>query len=80
MSCRDQPGKLADRDRTQLEADAIKLSDPAKHRYGIYIPLGSSEWISYEWEALLWANGGQFMNSDNTKVAFDSPAMQSCAQ
>ena len=22
MSCRDQPGKLADRDRTQLEADA----------------------------------------------------------
>ena len=59
---------------TQLEADAIKLSDPAKHHYGIYIPLGSSEWISYEWEALLWANGGQFMNSSNTKVAFDSPA------
>jgi multiple sugar transport system substrate-binding protein len=59
---------------TQLEADAIKLSDPAKHHYGVYIPLGSSEWISYEWEALLWANGGQFLNANDTKVAFDSPA------
>ena len=59
---------------TQLESDAVKLSDPAKHHYGIYIPWGDSEWISYEWEALLWANGGQFMNSDDTKVAFDSAA------
>jgi multiple sugar transport system substrate-binding protein len=59
---------------TQLEADAVKLSDPAKHHYGVYIPLGSSEWISYEWEALLWANGGQFLNASGTKVAFDSPA------
>jgi len=59
---------------TQLEADAIKLSDPAKHHYGIYIPLGSAEWISYDWEAQLWADGGQFMNANNTKTAFDSPA------
>jgi ABC-type glycerol-3-phosphate transport system substrate-binding protein len=59
---------------TQLESDAIKLSDPAKHRYGIYIPWGTDEWISYDWEGLLWADGGQFMNSANTKVAFDSPA------
>ncbi len=59
---------------TQLESDAIKLSDPAKHRYGIYIPWGTDEWISYDWEGLLWADGGQFMNSTNTKVAFDSPA------
>jgi multiple sugar transport system substrate-binding protein len=59
---------------TQLQADAVKLSDPAKHRYGIYIPWGTDEWISYDWEGLLWANGGQFMNSANTKVAFDSPA------
>jgi multiple sugar transport system substrate-binding protein len=59
---------------TQLEADAIKLSDPSKHRYGIYIPLGSAEWISYDWEAQLWADGGQFLNSTDTKTAFDSPA------
>jgi multiple sugar transport system substrate-binding protein len=59
---------------TQLEADAIKLSDPAKHHYGIYIPFGTDEWISYDWESLLWANGGQFLNSAGTKTAFDSPA------
>jgi multiple sugar transport system substrate-binding protein len=59
---------------TQLEADAIKLSDPAKHHYGIYIPWGTNEWISYEWEGLLWADGGQLLNSAGTKTAFDSPA------
>ena len=59
---------------TELVADAIKLSDPAQHRYGIYIPFGVSEWISYDWESLLWADGGQFLNSSDTKVAFDSPA------
>ena len=59
---------------TQLEADAIKLSDPAKHRYGIYIPFGTDEWISYDWESVLWSNGGQFLNSDDSKTAFDSPA------
>jgi multiple sugar transport system substrate-binding protein len=59
---------------TQLEADAVKLSDPAKHQYGIYIPWGTNEWISYEWEGLLWANGGQFLNSAGSQVAFDSPA------
>jgi multiple sugar transport system substrate-binding protein len=59
---------------TQVATDAVKLSDPAKHHYGIYIPLGSAEWISYDWESMLWANGGQFLNSAGTKVAFDSPA------
>jgi multiple sugar transport system substrate-binding protein len=58
----------------QVEADAVKLSDPAKKHYGIYIPWGTDEWISYDWESLLWANGGQLLNSGNTKVAFDSPA------
>ena len=58
----------------QLEADAIKLSDPAKHRYGIYIPFGTAEWISYDFESVLWSNGGQLVNSAGTKTAFDSPA------
>lgn len=58
----------------QLEADAIKLSDPAKHHYGIYIPWGTDEWISYDWESVLWSNGGQLVNSSDTKTAFDSPA------
>jgi multiple sugar transport system substrate-binding protein len=58
----------------QLEADAIKLSDPAKHRYGIYIPYGTAEWISYDWESALWSDGGQLVNSAGTQTAFDSPA------
>lgn len=58
----------------ELEADAIKLSNPAKHHYGIYIPFGTDEWISYDWESVLWSNGGQLVNSDGTKTAFNSPA------
>jgi multiple sugar transport system substrate-binding protein len=58
----------------QLETDAIKLSDPAAHHYGIYVPLGSSEWISYVWEALLVADGGSLLTPDQKKTAFDSPA------
>jgi multiple sugar transport system substrate-binding protein len=58
----------------QLEADAIKLSAPAKHQYGIYIPYGTNEWISYDWESVLWSNGGQLVNSAGTKTTFDSPA------
>jgi multiple sugar transport system substrate-binding protein len=58
----------------ELEADAIKLSNPAKHHYGIYIPFGTDEWISYDWESVLWSNGGQLVNSAGTKTAFDSPA------
>jgi ABC-type glycerol-3-phosphate transport system substrate-binding protein len=57
-----------------LEADAVKLSNPAKHQYGIYIPFGTNEWISYDWESVLWSNGGQLVNSAGTKTAFDSPA------
>jgi multiple sugar transport system substrate-binding protein len=58
----------------QLEADAIKLSDPAAHHYGIYIPFGTDEWISYDWESVLWSNGGQLLSADQSKTAFDSPA------
>ncbi|MBN9610597.1 MAG: hypothetical protein BGO26_01465 [Actinobacteria bacterium 69-20] len=62
----------------QLVTDAKtlteKLSTSGKPHYGMYVPLGSSEWISYAWEALLWANGGELLNTDQTKVAFDSQA------
>ena len=58
----------------ELEQDAIKLTNPDKKKFGFYVPLGSSEWISYSWESLLWANGGSLLNSDGTKVAFNSKA------
>lgn len=51
-----------------------KLSTSAKPHYGFYVPLGSSEWISYAWESLLWANGGDLLNADGTKVAFNDKA------
>ncbi|MCW2942630.1 MAG: hypothetical protein JWN00_5615 [Actinomycetia bacterium] len=59
---------------TELAADAKKLSDPAKKHYGFYVPLGEAEWISWEWEALLAANGGTLLTPDGTKTAFNSPA------
>ncbi|HEY3878520.1 MAG TPA: ABC transporter substrate-binding protein [Trebonia sp.] len=58
----------------QLETDAVKLTDPAKKQFGIYIPYGTDEWISYDWESVLWSNGGQLVSADGTKTAFDSPA------
>lgn len=65
----DPPATWAD-----LVTDAVKLTDAAKNHYGIYIPLGSSEWISYVWESLLWGNGGSLLSDDGSKVAFDSQA------
>lgn len=59
---------------TQVIADAQKLTNPSKHRWGFYVPLGDAEWISFAWEPMLWANGGHLLNSSQTKAAFDSPA------
>jgi multiple sugar transport system substrate-binding protein len=59
---------------TQLMADAKKLTRPDGKQYGIYIPVGDAEWISFDWETLLYADGGSVMNGPLTKTAFDSPA------
>ncbi|MDA8295596.1 MAG: extracellular solute-binding protein [Actinomycetota bacterium] len=59
---------------TQLAADAKKLSDPAKNHYGFYVPTGDAEWISYDWEPVLWGDGGNLLNQSQTKAVFDSPA------
>lgn len=59
---------------TELAADAKKLSNPAKNKYGFYVPLGDAEWISWAWQTLLYANGGTFLNKDGTATAFNSPA------
>ncbi|RLV48524.1 ABC transporter substrate-binding protein [Nocardioides mangrovicus] len=56
----------------ELIADAKKLT--VGKRYGIYIPLGASEWSSYVWETLLWSNGGELLSKDGRHAAFDSPA------
>ncbi|MGH7912462.1 MAG: extracellular solute-binding protein [Candidatus Dormibacteraceae bacterium] len=59
---------------TQLQADAQKLTDPAAHQFGMYIPFGDAEFISYAWEPVLWGNGGTLLNTQQTKAEFDSPA------
>ena len=58
----------------QVMADGKKLTDPAKNRYGIYIPFGTTEWTVWTFEGMLWANGGHFLNKNDTKALFDSPA------
>ncbi|GII85148.1 ABC transporter substrate-binding protein [Sphaerisporangium siamense] len=57
----------------ELAADAKKLSDPAKGKYGFYVPLGEAEWISFAWAPLLYAEGGSFLTPDGTATAFNSP-------
>ena len=58
----------------QLQADAAKLTVPSAHRYGFYVPTGDAEWISYDWEPVLWGDGGSLLNKDQTKATFDSAA------
>jgi multiple sugar transport system substrate-binding protein len=59
---------------TELAADAVKLTDPAAKRWGFYVPTGDAEWISYDWEPVLWGDGGTLLNSQQTKATFDSAA------
>jgi multiple sugar transport system substrate-binding protein len=58
----------------ELEADAAKLTVASAHRYGFYVPTGDAEWISYDWEPVLWGDGGSLLNSNQTKATFDSAA------
>jgi multiple sugar transport system substrate-binding protein len=58
----------------QVAADAAKLTDPSAHRYGFYVPTGDAEWISYDWEPVLWGDGGSLLNGNQTKATFDSAA------
>jgi multiple sugar transport system substrate-binding protein len=59
---------------SQFEADAQKLTDSSIKQFGTaYVTPGSEDTV-WHWEALLWEAGGQLLNSDNSKAAFDSPA------
>ena len=53
---------------------AKKLTDPAKKNYGwAYVNDGSEDTV-WRFLPLLWQAGGDLLNSDNTKPAFDSAA------
>jgi multiple sugar transport system substrate-binding protein len=53
---------------------AKKLTDPAKKNYGwAYVNDGSEDTV-WRFLPLLWQAGGDMLNADNTKPAFDSDA------
>jgi multiple sugar transport system substrate-binding protein len=57
-----------------FQADAAKLTNPARKQYGTaYVTPGSEDTV-WHWEALLWEAGGQLLGPGNKKAAFDSAA------
>jgi len=55
-------------------ADAKKLTNASAKQFGTaYVTPGSEDTV-WHWEPLLWQAGGQILNADNTKAAFDSAA------
>jgi multiple sugar transport system substrate-binding protein len=56
-----------------FRAAAKRLTDPASKQYGTSYPADASEDSVWHWEAMLWEAGGQILNADNTKAAFNSP-------
>ena len=58
----------------QFRAAAKKLTNPSTHSYGwAYINDGSEDTV-WRFIAMLWQAGGELLNADNTKPAFDSKA------
>ena len=58
----------------EFSADAKKLTNASAKQFGTaYVTPGTEDTV-WHWEALLWEAGGQLLNSDNTKAAFDSAA------
>jgi multiple sugar transport system substrate-binding protein len=68
------PTPTADWTWDDFRAAAKKLTDPATKQYGTSYPADASEDSVWHWEAMLWQAGGQILNADDTKAAFNSPA------
>jgi len=60
----------------EFQADAQKLTDPAKKQYGFIQFAPEAE---YYWEPFLWQAGGSLMNDDGDAVAFDNQQGQEAA-
>jgi multiple sugar transport system substrate-binding protein len=59
---------------SEFIADAKKLTNASAKQFGTaYVTPGTEDTV-WHWEPLLWQAGGQLLNSDNTKAAFDSAA------
>jgi multiple sugar transport system substrate-binding protein len=59
---------------SEFAADAKRLTNASAKQFGTaYVTPGTEDTV-WHWEPLLWQAGGQLLNSDNTKAAFDSAA------
>jgi multiple sugar transport system substrate-binding protein len=54
----------------ELQADAAKLTDPAKKQYGFILFAPESQ---YYWQPFLWQAGGHLMSQDGKTITFNSP-------
>lgn len=50
-----------------------KDGDGRPDQWGFQVPIGTSEWTVWTWQTLLWQAGGEFLNKEQTKPAFNSP-------
>ncbi len=57
-----------------FRAAAKAITDPATKTFGFAFPADASEDSVWHFDAMLWEGGGDILNADNTKAAFDSPA------
>jgi multiple sugar transport system substrate-binding protein len=67
------PEPTADWTWDDLRAAAKATTDPANKVFGMVFPVDGSETTVWEYEAMLWAAGGEILNDDNTQAAFNSP-------
>jgi multiple sugar transport system substrate-binding protein len=68
----DSPPKTWD----EFQADAAKLTDPAKKQYGYEVFAPEAAYYWYPW---LYQAGGDLLSADGKDVVFDSPAAQKAA-
>jgi len=57
-----------------FRAAAKALTDPATKTFGFAFPADASEDSVWHYDAMLWEAGGDILNADDTKAAFDSTA------
>lgn len=58
----------------ELVADAQKLTDPKKKKWGIELPTTKGGWLDFLWDCFLWQAGGEYANADGTDLSFNSQA------
>jgi multiple sugar transport system substrate-binding protein len=66
------PEPTADWTWDDLRAAASAVTDPANKVFGLAFPVDGSETTVWEYEAMLWAAGGEILNDDNAEAAFNA--------